>query len=108
MGLGGGYHTNYLPGWKNIVEEYIWNTVVLLPKGNGEFQVILLLKFIWKTVLGVVNHQIGVAVNFYNTLHGLWVVRGTGTNFLEANLLHQLIAIREEVLYKILIDLQKA
>ena len=41
-------------------------------------------------------------------LHGLWEGRGTGTATLEAKLLQQLAAMREEVLYVIFLDLTKA
>ena len=41
-------------------------------------------------------------------LHGFRVDRGTGTATLEAKLLQKLATMREEVLYVIFIDLQKA
>ena len=45
--------------------------VVLLPKVNGEFQEIRLVEVLLKGLLGVINHQVGAAVNFHNILHGL-------------------------------------
>ena len=41
-------------------------------------------------------------------LHGFWAGRGTGTATLEAKLIQQLASMREEVLYVIFLDLQKA
>ena len=43
-----------------------------------------------------------------HTLHGFREGHGTGTATLEANLLQQLAAMREEVLYVIFLDLTKA
>ena len=44
----------------------------------------------------------------HDALHGFREGRGTGTATLEAKLLHQLAAMREEVLYVIFLDLTKA
>ena len=41
-------------------------------------------------------------------LHGFRAGRGKGTSSLEAKLIHQLTATREEVLCKIFLDLHKA
>ena len=72
--------------------------MVITPKRNREFRVIGIVEVIWKAVAGVVNRRIGVAVNFHDVLHGLRVGRGTGTAFLETRIIHQLAAMREEVL----------
>ena len=64
--------------------------VVLIPKGNREFRGIGILGVIWKEVSGVLHFQIGVAVNFHNTLHGFRAVIVTGTASLEVKILHQL------------------
>ena len=45
---------------------------------------------------------------FHDFLHGFQAGRGTGTATLEAKLLQQLVALREEVLYEIFLDRQKA
>ena len=45
---------------------------------------------------------------FHNILHGFWEGRGTGNAALEAKLLQQLMAMREEVLFEVLLDLRKA
>ena len=47
-------------------------------------------------------------ITFHNFLHGFWAGHGTGTATLEAKLLQYLVALREEVLYVIFLDLHKA
>ena len=82
--------------------------MVLLSKGNGEFQGISLVEFICNAVSVVFNHQIGAAVNFHEELHGFRAVRGTGTASLEADLLQQPVAMREGVIYEVFLNLCKA
>ena len=48
------------------------------------------------------------SITFHDFLHRFWAGRGTGTAILEAKLLWQLAPLREEVLYMILLDLNKA
>ena len=91
-----------------IPVECKWQTLVLIPKGNDEFCGIRLMEVIWKAVLGVVNFWIGAAVDFHVTLHSFRAGRGTGTASLEVNIIQQLMAMREEVLYEVFLDLQKS
>ena len=49
-----------------------------------------------------------VSITFHDFLQGFRVGHGTGTATLEAKLLQQLAALREEVLYVIFLDLHKA
>ena len=56
----------------------------------------------------MVNCKISVSVKFNFELHGFLVERGTGTAFLEYKLLQQLAAMREDILYELLLDLRKA
>ena len=58
-------------------------------------------------MFGAVNCWIGVAVDFYDTVQVFRSVIRTGTNSLKVNLIQNLTVIREEVLYKVLLDLQK-
>ena len=62
--------------------ECTWQTVVLIPKGNGEFRGIGLVEFLWKLLLGVINRQIGATVQFHDVFHGFWEDWGTGTAYL--------------------------
>ena len=59
-------------------------------------------------MLSVINHHIGAAITYLDVRHGFRVGRGTGTTSLEDKPLQQLKEMREEVLYKVFLDLQKA
>ena len=48
------------------------------------------------------------AITHHNALHRFQAGRGTGTAVLEAKLIEQLTAMREAVLFKVFLDLQKA
>ena len=54
----------------------------------------------------MVNLWIGAAVDLHDMLHGFRAGRSTGNVSLEVKLLQQLTAIREEVLYEVLLDLR--
>ena len=47
-------------------------------------------------------------ITYHDALHGFRAARGTGTATLEAKLIQQLAAMREEVIYVIFLDLTKA
>ena len=79
----------------------------MIPKGKGEFRGIGLVEVIWK-LLTLILHRRLAAINLHDILHGFREGRGTGTATLEAKLLQQLAAMREEVLYMIFLDLTKA
>ena len=55
----------------------------------------------------ILNHRLIAYITFHDFLNGFRKGRGTGTATLEAKLLQQLAALREEVLYVIFLDLQK-
>ena len=57
---------------------------------------------------GGLNFWLTVSITFHNFLHGFWAGRVIGTATLEAKLVQQLAALREEVLYVIFLDLHKA
>ena len=83
-------------------------TVVLIPKGYRYFHEIHFVDVLWKTVRGILNRCLTAAIQFHGTLHGFRTGRGTGTASLEAKLIHQMTLIREELLYKIFLDIHKA
>ena len=62
----------------------------------------------WKVVAAILHRRLTTAITYHDFLHGVWTGHGTGTATLEAKLLQQLAAIREEVLYGIFLDLTKA
>ena len=89
-------------------EEYTWQTVVLIPKGRGDFPGIGLIEVLWKAVARLLNCWLTEDISFHNTLHGLWAGQGTGTAALEAKLLQHLTAMREAVLFEVFLDIWKA
>ena len=66
------------------------------------------MEFLWNTVTVILNLRITMVIRLHNTLHGFRTERGTGTAYIEANLLQHPMAMREEVLYEIFLDLHKA
>ena len=79
--------------------------MVLIPKGEKEYHGICLLEVMWKVVAEILNHRLTASITFHKFIHGFRAGRGTGTTTLEAKLLQQLVALREEVLYVIFLDL---
>ena len=80
----------------------------VIPKGKGDYWGIGLVEVMWKVVAVILNRRLTSSITFHDVLHGLRAGRGTGTATLEAKLLQQLTAMREEVLYVIFLDLTKA
>ena len=88
--------------------EATWQTVVLIPNGRQDYRGIGAVEVMWKVVAAILHHRLTTAVTYHDFLHGFRAGRGTGTATLEAKLLQQLAAMREEVLYVIFLDLTKA
>ena len=91
-----------------LAEEVTWQAVVLIPKGKGDYRGIGLVEVMWKVVAVILNRRLTSSITFHDVLHGFRAGRGMGTATLEAKLLQQLAAMREEVLYVIFLDLTKA
>ena len=91
-----------------LEEESMWQTVALVPKGKKEYRGIGLVEVTWKVVAVILHLRLTTAITFHDALHRFREGRGTGTATLEAKLLQQLAAMREEVLYVIFLDLTKA
>ena len=92
-----------------LSKESIWQIVVLIPKeAIRDFRGVVLVEVLWKAVTSLLNRRLTAAITFHDVLHGFWAGRGTGTVALEANLLQHLTAMREVVLFEVLLDLQKA
>ena len=79
--------------------------VVLLSKGNVNYREIGLIEFLWKTIPGLINRIIGAPVIYHDNLHRFKAGRVTGTAYLEIKLPHKVMAMREEVIYMIFLDL---
>ena len=81
-------------GYDRLPTECTWQTVVLIPKVNGQFRGIGILEVLLVTLSGVINWWIGAAVQFHYVLNGFRVGRGTGTASLQSNLIQNLTEIR--------------
>ena len=55
----------------------------------------------------MVKFQIGAEVDLHDMLHGLREVIGKGNACLKSKMLHQIMEMREEVLYEVLLELRK-
>ena len=60
-----------------LATECTWQTVVLIPKGKGDFRGIGLVEVLWKAITSLLNHQLTAVISFHDTLHGFWAGRGT-------------------------------
>ena len=90
-----------------LVEEATWQTVVIISKGKRGYRGIGLVEITWKVVAVILHFRLTTGITFHDALHRFREGRGTGTATLEAKLLQQLAAMREEVLYVIFLDLTK-
>ena len=67
-----------------------------------------MVEVLWKAVASLLNRWITAEITYHDALHRFREGRGTETAALEAKLIQQLTAIREAVLFKVFLDLQKA
>ena len=65
------------------------------------------MEVVWNLVVGILNCRITASNTYHNFFHGFWAGCGTGTATVEAKLLQQLVAMTEEFLCMIFLDLQK-
>ena len=82
--------------------------MVLLPKGNGNYQGIGLLEIGWKGIESIINRRIASKVVFHDALQGFRAKRGTDTACIESKLLQQLLKMVQKTLHFIFLDLRKA
>ena len=80
----------------------------LIPKSKGDCRIFGLVEVVWKVLAEILNYRLTAYISYHDFFHGLWAGCGTGTATLEAKLLQKLADLREEVLYVIFLDLQKA
>ena len=95
-------------GGGRLAEESMWQAVVLIPKGGGDYRGIGLMEVVWEVVAEIINRQTTASITYHNIFHGFQAGRGTGTAILEAKILQKLAAMREEFLYVICMYLNKA
>ena len=55
---------------QQVPTQISWSTVVLLPKGNGDYRGIGLLEISWKVIESIINQRITSKVKFHDALHG--------------------------------------
>ena len=54
-----------------IPEALMWKTMVLIPKGGGEYRGIGLVETIWKVCTSIVNNHFRRFIVIHDVLHGL-------------------------------------
>ena len=67
-----------------LAEEATWQTVLLIPKGKGEFRGIGLVEVTWKVVAVILHRRLTAGIKLHDALHGLREGRSTGTASLMA------------------------
>ena len=77
-----------------MVEEYTWQAVVLLKKGERYYYGIGPEKVVCKVVMAILNFRLTTSIDSHNVLHGFWAGCGTRTTSLEAKLIQQLMSMR--------------
>ena len=90
------------------MEEATWQAVVLIPNEKKYFCGIGLVEVMWKVVADILNRGLTVFITFHDFLHVFRAGCCTGTATLEAKLIQELAALREEVLYVIFLDFHRA
>ena len=69
--------------WDGVLdEEETWQLVVLIPKGGGDYRVIVIVEVVWKAVEVILNRILPASVTYHNSLHGFRTGRGTGNETL--------------------------
>ena len=83
--------------------------VVLITKRDiRDFRGIQLVEVLWNTVTSLLNRIFTETIMLYDVLHGFWAGCGTGNATSKAKLIQHLTDMKEAVLYKIILDLNKA
>ena len=82
-----------------LPEEVTWETMVLLPKGEGGCWGIRMVEVAFKAFIAVLNLRLKRGVEIHDSLHSYQEGWGTGTATLEANVDHQLAGFAHEPLF---------
>ena len=91
-----------------ISEALMWTTMVLIPKGKGEYRGIGLVDTIWKVCTSIVNSRLQSSIVLHEVLHSFVQGRDTGTVIIEATLDQQLAGIFHKPLFQVSVDVRKA
>jgi hypothetical protein len=91
----------------SVPEQMRWETIVLLPKGGGDYHGIGLLEPFWKVVEKTMVAQ-SALIKFHDGVHGRLPGQGMGMATIEAKLAQSLAWRNQCPLYQIYVDLKKA
>ena len=81
--------------------------MLLIPNGVGDYRGIVLVEVVWKLVTVILNLRLTTSIALNNFLLGFWACCGTGTASPKTKLLQQLMAMMEEVINTIFMDMHK-
>ena len=84
-------HVAFMEGY--ILEALMQTTMVLIPKGNGQYRGIGLVEIIWKVCTSIVSSRLQRSIVLHDFIHGFRQGSGTGTSIMEAKLEQQLAEI---------------
>ena len=85
-----------------------WAKMVIILKGKGEYQGILLIEVAWKVCAVVANFLLKRGIVLHDALYRFRGGRGTGTATLEAKLAQQLAGLAHNTLFQVFLDICKA
>ena len=77
-----------------LAEEATWQTVVLIPKGGGDYRIIGLMEVVWKAVTVILNCCFTASVTYQHSLHRFRAGCGTGNATLQVKLLQKGMTMR--------------
>ena len=66
-------------GEGRILEENMWQAVVLISKGKRDYHGIGLMEVMWKVLAAILNRRITASITFNEFLHGFRAGCGMGT-----------------------------
>ena len=85
----------------------LWIIIVLIPKGNEEYQEIGLLEPFWKLMECIIDGKLG-AIEIHDCLHVFQAGRRTRTTMIKIKLAQQLAFLEKVLLFGTFVDLWKA
>ena len=91
-----------------IPDALMWKTMVLIPKGKGEYIGIGLVETIWKVCTSIVNSRFRSSIVLHDIIHGFKQRRGAGKAIMEAKMEQQIAGIVHKPLFQVFLDVRKA
>ena len=93
---------------RTVPEYIVWVTMVLLPKGKGEYRGIGIVEVLWNVCSVMVNCWLKRTVVMHHALHGFREGKGIGMVTLEAKLEQHLEVLAHGPLFHVFFEVQKA